>query len=127
MTATLGRAGWRISSFSSNGESCVDVDFTREGAEIRHSKAPTGPAIGFTPTEWSAWLQEVRSDAPTNTNGAVRVEVLPDGWIVHALRSDAALNFTRDEIIAFRAGVIADEFDRDVALAALAAPLAVMS
>ncbi|MFJ8966721.1 DUF397 domain-containing protein [Lentzea sp. NPDC102401] len=120
MTTALGRAGWRISSYSSNGESCVDVDFTRDGAEIRHSKEPAGPSISFTPTEWSAWLQEVLSNEPANSNGRVRVEVMPEGWVVHALRSDVSLSFTHEEIIAFRAGVVAGEFDRDVALAELA-------
>ncbi|MFJ5984470.1 DUF397 domain-containing protein [Lentzea sp. NPDC092896] len=120
MTTAPGRAGWRISSYSSNGESCVDVDFTRDGAEIRHSKAPTGPSISFTPTEWSAWLQEVLTDELANSNGGVRVEVVPEGWVVHAVRNDASLSFTHDEIIAFRAGVVAGEFDRDAVLAELA-------
>ncbi|WNV83065.1 DUF397 domain-containing protein [Umezawaea sp. Da 62-37] len=118
MTATLGRAGWRISSYSSNGESCVDVDFTASGVEIRHSQHPHGPRIEFTADEWTAWLDEVGGGVVTNDNGAVTVRTYDGGWLVTAMRTSHELRYTIAEIDAFRRGVLDGEFSRENALAA---------
>ena len=116
MNAKLGRAGWRISSYSSNGDSCVDVNLTHAGAEIRHSKVPSGPSIAFTATQWDAWLLEIVAPRLTNTNGAVLVEPTPEGWIVRAVRGEAVIVFTSAEIEAFRRGVLDGEFSRAAVL-----------
>lgn len=118
VTATLGRAGWRKSTYSSNGVDCVDVDFTSEGAEIRHSRHPDGSVIKFAVGEWTAWLEEVARHELSNTNGAVAVDIEHDGsWRVRSTRVSAELTFTHSEVVAFRLGVLAGEFNREAELA----------
>jgi hypothetical protein len=49
-------AQWRKSSFS--GHNCVEVAMLDGGdVAVRHSRRPGGPALVFTPDEWSAFLQ----------------------------------------------------------------------
>jgi uncharacterized protein DUF397 len=54
-------ACWR-KSWASNSGGCVEVAFV-EGDEVlvRDSKAPHGAVLRFNHTEWSAFLQGVRS------------------------------------------------------------------
>jgi hypothetical protein len=117
LDATLGRAGWRKSSYSNGTDSCVDVDFTHNGVEIRHSRHPEGVWIVFTREQWQAWLVEVMSDAPTNTNGAVTVAVESGGWVVRSLLTGDSLRFDDHEIVAFRRGAEDGEFEPAAALA----------
>lgn len=60
----LTNADWRKSSFSgSNGGGCVEVARNMPGiVAVRDSKDPSGPALLFTPDEWRAFLDGVRSD-----------------------------------------------------------------
>jgi Domain of unknown function (DUF397) len=50
-------AQWRKSSFSGQ-HNCVEVAMLGGGeVAVRHSRQPGGPALVFTPDEWSAFLQ----------------------------------------------------------------------
>jgi hypothetical protein len=56
---------WRTSSVSAGGD-CVQVAVYRTIA-VRHSQAPDGPVLLFTPSEWKAFCAGVRHgefDAP---------------------------------------------------------------
>jgi hypothetical protein len=54
----LSSAIWRKSTYSSNnGGNCVEVARNLPGViAVRDSKNPSGPALIFTPDEWSAFL-----------------------------------------------------------------------
>ncbi|MDI5967494.1 DUF397 domain-containing protein [Streptomyces sp. SL13] len=65
MVPDLSRAAWRKSSHSNGGGgSCVEwaPEFTSAGAvPVRDSKDPQGPALTFTPTAWTAFVDAVAS------------------------------------------------------------------
>jgi hypothetical protein len=53
----LAGAKWFKSSHSGGGKDCVEVAHLDEGAVgVRDSKNPTGPALVFSPSEWSAFI-----------------------------------------------------------------------
>ena len=53
-------AQWFKSSHSSAGSECVEVAFLGgDMVGVRDSKNPTGPALVFTPSEWSAFTAGV--------------------------------------------------------------------
>jgi hypothetical protein len=56
---------WRKSSYSGgNGGNCVEVARTPPAAiAVRDSKDPDGPKLIFTPQDWSAFTQTVRTGA----------------------------------------------------------------
>ncbi|MGH4017535.1 MAG: DUF397 domain-containing protein [Gammaproteobacteria bacterium] len=57
----LTHAVWRKSSRSGGGGECVEVARLADGARaVRDSKDPTGPALRFTPAEWTAFTAGVR-------------------------------------------------------------------
>ena len=55
---------WRKSSWSGNGQDCVEVAETSTASretsdhsyEVRDSKDPSGPVLRFTPGEWQAFV-----------------------------------------------------------------------
>ena len=104
------RAGWRKSTYSNQGNGCVEVDLTSAGAEIRHSKIAASPVIAFTTEQWSAWLAEVTTDRLTGTNGAVTVTTAPNAWIVRSVETGETLVFDENEWTAFRLGATDGEF-----------------
>lgn len=105
------QAGWRTSTYSSNGDDCVEASGTAAGVSIRQSKDPDGPTISFTADQWCRWLAELASDAIDGSNGAVHVTVEPDGWLVRSLETGEVLHFTDSEVDAFLRGVDDGEFD----------------
>ncbi|HKR48874.1 MAG TPA: DUF397 domain-containing protein [Pseudonocardiaceae bacterium] len=112
------RAGWRTSTRSNNGGSCVEVDFTAAGVHMRDSKAcGTGPIIDFTPAQWAAFLHE-SVHGLSSANGAVTV-IHADGTQVRSTSSGVTLSFTPGEWAAFTAGAQDDEFDYHTQVAAL--------
>lgn len=59
----LRRAKWRTSTFSGGNGSCVEVASNLPGIiAVRDSKDRQGPALVFTPDEWTAFLAGVRAD-----------------------------------------------------------------
>ena len=59
----LRRAEWRTSTFSGGNGSCVEVASNLPGIiAVRDSKDRQGPALVFTPGEWTAFLAGVRAD-----------------------------------------------------------------
>jgi hypothetical protein len=58
----LRRAEWRTSTFSGGNGSCVEVASNLPGIiAVRDSKDRQGPALVFTPDEWTAFLAGVRA------------------------------------------------------------------
>jgi hypothetical protein len=53
---------WRKSSYSaSNGGACVEVASNLPGiVAVRDSKDRSGPALGFTPDDWRAFVQGIK-------------------------------------------------------------------
>jgi Domain of unknown function (DUF397). len=52
---------WHKSSRSdNNGGACVEVAELGDAVAVRDSKHPTGPALIFTPKEWTAFVGGVR-------------------------------------------------------------------
>ena len=51
-------AQWKKSSRSNGngGNNCVEVALLDDGAAVRHSKDPAGPALIFTNAEWAAFV-----------------------------------------------------------------------
>ncbi|MGC4808509.1 DUF397 domain-containing protein [Micromonospora sp. DT233] len=55
-------ARWRKSTRSNNGGNCVEVADNLSGiVGLRDSKNPTGPALAFTPSAWSAFVCGVKT------------------------------------------------------------------
>lgn len=103
--------GWRTSSFSSNGASCVEVLEADGDTYLRDTKEHgEGAVLHLDRRAWSAFLDEVARDTPS-ANGAVEVTVgEDDARVVHETASGAVLHFRDDEWVAFRRGVLAGEF-----------------
>ena len=56
-----GNLNWFTSSYSPNGQSCVECARTPDGGmAVRDSKDPDSPILRFTATEWHAFVAGVR-------------------------------------------------------------------
>lgn len=54
-------AHWRKATYSQGSGNCVEVAELDDGGHaVRDSKDPSGPALRFTPAEWSAFTAGVR-------------------------------------------------------------------
>jgi hypothetical protein len=58
-------AGWRKSSYSGDGNSCVELASARDGADpvvgVRDTKANgRGPVLEFSATAWQEFLSRIR-------------------------------------------------------------------
>ncbi|MFI6736677.1 DUF397 domain-containing protein [Nonomuraea sp. NPDC050451] len=51
---------WRTSTFSGNGQSCVEVAITATMVAVRDTKDREGGFLTFRPDEWDAFLDGVR-------------------------------------------------------------------
>lgn len=60
MSNDLFDAKWFKSSFSGSTKDCVEVAFINDAVGVRDSKNPTGPALVFTPAEWTAFTTTVQ-------------------------------------------------------------------
>ncbi|MGW5517040.1 DUF397 domain-containing protein [Nocardia africana] len=61
MSNDLSGAKWFKSSRSGASKDCVEVAFLEDAVGVRDSKNPTGPALIFTPSEWSAFTAGVEA------------------------------------------------------------------
>lgn len=53
---------WKTSSFSTGGGQCVEVAALSDGTRfVRHSQDPNGGALTYTPNEWRAFVQGVKT------------------------------------------------------------------
>jgi hypothetical protein len=52
---------WQKSSYSTQQGNCVEVAPLPEGAAVRDSKDPEGPALRFTADAWRAFVAGVKS------------------------------------------------------------------
>ncbi|WP_227983420.1 DUF397 domain-containing protein [Nocardia spumae] len=59
MSNDLSGARWFKSSFSGASKDCVEIAYLDAGVGVRDSKNPTGPALVFTPSEWSTFTADV--------------------------------------------------------------------
>lgn len=60
--ARFSLAAWRKSSYSGGqGGNCVEVAGVAGVVAVRDSEDPAGPALGFAPSQWRAFLAAVKS------------------------------------------------------------------
>lgn len=111
---TADRLPWRTSSYSGNGEGCVDVAPTDDAVLIRHSKHHDHGTILFTPTKWEVFVRESRVGL-ASTNGVATVE--QDGTDTLVTSTKTQLRFNDIEWTAFIAGANDGEFDFRFAVA----------
>jgi hypothetical protein len=63
VSGNLSNARWFKSSRSTANAECVEVAFLDDGrVGVRDSKNPSGPALVFTPGEWSAFTGGVKDN-----------------------------------------------------------------
>lgn len=112
-------AAWRTSSFTNNGDSCVEVELGPESVRIRDTKdRGTGPILVLDPAAWAALRAAAGTLAPGRTGG-LRVATdrretvhagVPRTTTWHVATGAHELHFTDAERAAFAAGVHAGEF-----------------
>lgn len=107
---TADRLAWRTSSWSSDGENCMEVAPASVGVVIRHSKHPTAGTIAFTFPAWAAFVREARDGLPS-ANQVTDVAKIGTDTFVRSLHTDVALCFDESEWSAFVAGAADGEFD----------------
>lgn len=132
---TAGSPQWRTSSYSSNGEHCVEVapwrtsTYSPNGGEncvevapvqnqvlARHSKHPDAGKIEFAIPAWAEFVREAVADLPS-ANGVVTVTKIETDTLVRSLRTEVELRFDAREWSAFVAGARDGEFDFSAPLA----------
>ena len=62
MSDDVSSSQWCKSSYSESSSQCVEVAWlTNDAVGVRDSKNPTGPALVFTPAEWTAFVAGIRA------------------------------------------------------------------
>ncbi|ONM49582.1 DUF397 domain-containing protein [Nocardia donostiensis] len=107
--STASHLPWRKSSYSGNGEGCVDVAPTSDAVFVRHTKHHDHGTITFTRAQWSTFLNHVRNGNSTADAGTPTIT--KDGADTILSGNDVALRFNDTEWTAFTAGVKDGEFD----------------
>lgn len=59
---------WRLSSYTGQGNSCVEVAVLPHGIAVRDSKDRDGPVLAFSADAWRAFIAGVR-DGEFDLNG----------------------------------------------------------
>ncbi|BCK53962.1 MULTISPECIES: DUF397 domain-containing protein [Nocardia] len=103
-------AGWRTSSHSGAGENCVDVAPRDSRVYLRHSKHPSHGTITFDLHAWTAFIDESRSGS-RSANGIVNVRKDGADTLVQTADGAIRLRFDDGEWTAFVAGARDGEFD----------------
>ncbi|MFF9640047.1 DUF397 domain-containing protein [Kitasatospora aureofaciens] len=67
MNQELRIANWRKSTYSNGQGDCIEIaDGLTDTVPVRDSKDPHGPALGFSPAAWRAFVAGIRAgDFPT--------------------------------------------------------------
>lgn len=102
---------WRTSSYSENGEKCVEAAPTSDGAIIRDTKNPSAGTISFNQDAWRGFVFEACTGADGD-NGTARITRTEDGGaLVQSLLDGLELRFDAGEWSAFVSGARDGEFD----------------
>ena len=56
----LSRAAWRKSTYSNNGGNCIEIAARPGAVAVRDSADPAGPALAFTPHQWTAFTSTLK-------------------------------------------------------------------
>lgn len=107
---TEDRLAWRKSTYSGNGEGCVDVAPAASNVYLRHSKRHDDGIITFKPEEWQQFIHESNLGTPSATDAAT---VLHENADTIVFSDDTQLRFNEIEWAAFVAGIRNGEFDFD--------------
>jgi hypothetical protein len=102
--------GWRTSSHSGNGENCVQVAPGDSHIYIRHSKHPDAGTITFDLAAWHQFLTAARTGM-SDGNGAITVTQDGPDTIVRCQATDTTIRYDKGEWAAFRAGADNGEFN----------------
>ncbi|MGV9832932.1 DUF397 domain-containing protein [Nocardia niigatensis] len=106
--STVDRRAWRTSSYSGNGEGCVDVAPTPSTVFVRHAKHHDHGTIAFTAEQWSDFVNEVRQGRPSRNGVAVITRDTPNTIVSSGA---VQLRFNEIEWRAFVEGATDGEFD----------------
>lgn len=60
---------WRKSSASGGSNECVEIACGGSWVLVRDSRDPSGPALAFTPTQWSAFVEHIQREAQRPSTG----------------------------------------------------------
>jgi hypothetical protein len=60
-TPDLSRAQWRTSTYSGSNGNCVEVAVAAPVIAVRDSADPDGPALRFTPDQWTTFTGTVKA------------------------------------------------------------------
>ncbi|WP_327114322.1 DUF397 domain-containing protein [Nocardia sp. NBC_01730] len=106
--STADHLSWRTSSYSGNGEGCVDVAPATDSVFVRPVKHRDQGIIEFTAAQWSTCVRAARVGL-AGTNGAAVVR--QNGADTLVTSPGVQLRFDETEWTAFLAGANDGEFD----------------